>query len=230
MDHLWFHQIIFSSKILKPSSTAVSEEDEIAYSSTNSSQTPVISEEDSSVISNQDDEPDEQENHDGKERPTRLNILASKARSHSFSPSDVKSSGRRLQKTLSCKSLFELELEEVKGFMDLGFSFNKEHLNKRMMSVIPGLQRLELSQRTEGNTNNVDKDNYEIEDEDSEEIKQHSTSTKITRPYLSEAWLIKRPDSPLLNLRIPRVSNAADMKKHLKYWARTVASAILLDG
>lgn len=158
-----------------------------------------------------------------RERPTRLNLIPNKTRSHSSSPSTKKRSknlgnagglaAMRLQKTMSCKSLCELELEEVKGFMDLGFRFKKDQLSKRMMSVIPGLQRLELLK-----TEEIVNDETEEEEEEGKGV--------IIRPYLSEAWLIKRPDSPLLNLRIPRVSTAADMKKHLKYWARTVASAI----
>ena len=111
---------------------------------------------------------------------------------------------------MSCRSSLELELEEVKGFMDLGFEFSKEHLSPRMMSVIPGLQRLEV-----------------VLQEDEERGEGGETEGDVRRrPYLSEAWLIKRPDSPLLNLRLPRVSAAADMKKHLRFWARTVASVI----
>lgn len=126
----------------------------------------------------------------------------------------------RLKRTMSCKSLCELELEEVKGFMDLGFRFSKDHLiSKRMMSLIPGLQRLEDPFLQ------IEEKNITKPEEDGEEERCH----KI-RPYLSEAWLIKRPDLPLLNLRIPRLSTAADMKKHLKYWAKTVASAIQQDS
>lgn len=98
---------------------------------------------------------------------------------------------------MSCKTLVDLELEEVKGFMDLGFLFRKENLTKNIINLLPGLQRY---------------------DEDDEE-----KGMEITRPYLSEAWIITSPDSPL---RIPRASTAADMKKHLKFWALTVASAI----
>lgn len=125
-------------------------------------------------------------------------------------------------------SLSELEVEEVKGFMDLGFRFDTQHLCPRMMTVVPGLQRLgicsNMLQRdmlddkvlANNNNNNNRDDGHEIEEDE----------VKIMRPYLSEAWLIRRPDSPLLNLRIPRASAAADMKKHLKHWARTVASVI----
>lgn len=113
---------------------------------------------------------------------------------------------------MSCRSLKELELEEVKGFVDLGFVFKKEHMSPRMMSLLPGLQRLSLF-----------RNKRQKEEEGKEE---EETERGIIRPYLSEAWLIKRPDSPLLNLKIPRVCAAADMKKHLKFWARTVASVL----
>ncbi|XP_008239371.1 PREDICTED: uncharacterized protein LOC103337975 [Prunus mume] len=181
-----------------------------------------------------------------KIRPTRLNLLANRMlkRSHSSdqqkrpqknrtlsSASATSSPGyaaaeaaaRKLQKSMSCRSLGELELEEVKGFMDLGFTFKREHLSPRMMSLVPGLQRLGMSNNKKLQNGEDDDDSVEVaadKDEDGE------GEVEVTRPYLSEAWLIKRPDSPLLNLRLPRVSAAADMKKHLKFWARTVASEI----
>ncbi|XP_062004450.1 uncharacterized protein LOC133721756 [Rosa rugosa] len=177
-----------------------------------------------------------------RKRPTRLDILANRLmliRSQSSSPisKDQRSprknrnSGlltRKLEKSMSMRSLGELELEELKGLMDLGFTFEKENLNPRMMSLVPGLQRLGVgvhsnNKRIQNSSDNDDdqvvaaKGDDGVVDEDVE----------VERPYLSEAWLIKRPDSPLLNLRLPtRVSSAADMKKHLKSWARTVASEI----
>ncbi|KAJ6742576.1 hypothetical protein OIU85_016639 [Salix viminalis] len=129
-----------------------------------------------------------------------------------------------LPESMSYKSFGELELEEVKGFVDLGFIFKKEHLSPRMMSVVPGLQRLGLYQNRQ---NIFLRDSNVAGDHDELIRKQEEEEEKgIARPYLSESWLIKRPDSPLLNLRVPRVSVAADMKKHLKFWARTVASEI----
>lgn len=133
---------------------------------------------------------------------------------------------------MSMRSLGELELEELKGLMDLGFTFKKENINPRMMSLVPGLQRL----RVGAHSNNRKTQNSSDDDDDVEELANKDNDhdggddeveVEVTRPYLSEAWLIKRPDSPLLNLRLPtRVSSAADMKKHLKSWARTVASEI----
>ncbi|XP_071908215.1 uncharacterized protein [Coffea arabica] len=256
MDNLWFRNVILVSepsasslyaKIHKPSSMAGAVSEELLHSSSNDSQTQLVS---SSSITNQaefdEQESDEKETTtstcaESEERPTRLNVTASRARSQSSSPSNLKRSrnlrllsstagttGRRLHKTMSCKSLCELELEEVQGFMDLGFIFNKENMSKRMMSVIPGLQRLELSGSTIQGKDNILMGSPPHHETRRVEVEGGAEQT-ITRPYLSEAWLIRRPDSPLLNLRIPRVSTAADMKKHLQYWARTVASAIALE-
>ncbi|KAI5665317.1 hypothetical protein M9H77_24640 [Catharanthus roseus] len=240
MDHLWFHRIILFSEpyyLQKPPLLlAAAASKPLSYSPAQSQlsleeENPVLEVDETNAPTNfQDEQFDEEQieketsdETEIRERPTRLNLIPNKTRSHSSSPSTKKRSknlgnagglaAMRLQKTMSCKSLCELELEEVKGFMDLGFRFNKDQLSKRMMSVIPGLQRLELLK-----TEEIVNDETEEEEEEGKGV--------IIRPYLSEAWLIKRPDSPLLNLRIPRVSTAADMKKHLKYWARTVASAI----
>ncbi|KAJ6330873.1 hypothetical protein OIU76_009463 [Salix suchowensis] len=184
--------------------------------------------------SNEEEEEEEEEDKDfnQKERRTRLILTERRTRSHSSSPSSQKSpkNFRRsgslaiLPESMSYKSFGELELEEVKGFMDLGFIFKKEHLSPRMMSVVPGLQRLGLYQNRQ---NIYLRDSNVAGDHDELIRKQEEDEEKgIARPYLSESWLIKRPDSPLLNLRVPRVSVAADMKKHLKFWARTVASEI----
>ena len=170
-----------------------------------------------------------------KERPTRLNLMRGLARSFSSSPAakklpkNVKHLGavKSLPKTMSCKRLWELELEEVKGFMDLGFKFKRQHLSPRMITMIPGLQRLggikNIGQKTEPSDSSTQSAN--CKDDEIEEVEEEEEKV-IARPYLSEAWLIKRPDSPLLNLKIPRVSASADMKKHLWHWARTVAFVI----
>ncbi|KAF2289956.1 hypothetical protein GH714_039304 [Hevea brasiliensis] len=169
-----------------------------------------------------------------KERPTRLNLITTRVRSHSSSPSTKKRgpknirnscSSRKLQKYMSCRSLGELELEELKGFMDLGFIFKKENISPRMISVVPGLLRLGLY-KSKHNTKLINSEVPEDDDDIQRERDKQEEEKGVIRPYLSEAWLIKRLDSPPLNLRLPRVSAAADMKKHLKFWARTVASVI----
>ncbi|KAF3781262.1 hypothetical protein EJ110_NYTH37472 [Nymphaea thermarum] len=137
---------------------------------------------------------------------------SSKVQSSPLSPPAIKlqrTGCQRRGRIRSCKSLSELERDELKGFMDLGFTFKREELNPRMISMIPGLQGLEAGEEPSDSTVKV------------------KVRDSITRPYLSEAWLINRPDSPLLNFKIPRVPNGGtDMKKHLRFWARTVALAI----
>ncbi|XP_015900929.3 uncharacterized protein LOC107434033 [Ziziphus jujuba] len=156
-----------------------------------------------------DEEEEEEECTNQKQRPTRSNFTSPLAENMK----DPRYSRRRLQKSMSCRTMGELELEEVKGFTDLGFIFKKEHMSPRMMSLLPGLQRLGVNKNKEKTDEIVG-------------IEAEEKRDTITRPYLSEAWLIKKPNSPLLNLRIPKVSAAADMKKLLRFWARNVASEI----
>ena len=40
------------------------------------------------------------------------------------------------------KSRMDPELEELKGFMDLGFEFRKDQLTPRLLILLPGLNRL----------------------------------------------------------------------------------------
>lgn len=168
---------------------------------------------------------------ENQEIPKRVLFLADRVRSHSSSPFTPNhrrkfrklATARRLQKSMSYRTLGELELEEVKGFMDLGFIFRKENMSPRMMSVVPGLQRLSRHQ----NKQNLELiDVTKIVGEGDIEKMEEKRDISIMRPYLSEAWLIKRPDSQLLNLKIPRLCSAADMKKYLRFWAKTVASEI----
>ncbi|KAK3206826.1 hypothetical protein Dsin_020872 [Dipteronia sinensis] len=113
------------------------------------------------------------------------------------------------------KSLSDLEFEELKGFMDLGFVFTEEdNEDSRLVEIVPGLQRLKGR-------------DHQISDD-------HESANNISRPYLSEAWdaldMKKEEEekSPLLimNWKIPALSNEIDMKDHLKWWAHTVASTV----
>ncbi|KAK2632433.1 hypothetical protein EUGRSUZ_L01560 [Eucalyptus grandis] len=121
--------------------------------------------------------------------------------------------GRAKRGTLT-KSLSELELEELKGFVDLGFVFLEEdRVDSSLVSIIPGLQRL----------GNKIKDGEE-DDEDAGE------SVVVARPYLSEAWEWweeKRKEDPLMNWKVPALGNETDMKESLKWWAHTVASTVV---
>lgn len=88
---------------------------------------------------------EEEVDRENKERGTRLNSGLTPTerrvrRSCSTSPSahsrprprkqSIKSS-KRFQKSRSCRSFADLEMEEVRGFMDLGFIFKRENLSPR---------------------------------------------------------------------------------------------------
>jgi hypothetical protein len=49
---------------------------------------------------------------------------------------------RQEEKKRGPKSRLDPELEEVKGFMELGFEFRKEELTPRLLNLLPGLKRL----------------------------------------------------------------------------------------
>lgn len=113
----------------------------------------------------------------------------------------------RRKKRLS-KSLSELEFEEVKGFIDLGFVFSEDDVDSDLAEIVPGLQK--LGHKTEsfdrGRRENVG---------------------ERERPYLSEAWeLRQKEEKALMKWRIPAARNEMEMKDSLKFWAHTVASAV----
>ncbi|GKV12242.1 hypothetical protein SLEP1_g23415 [Rubroshorea leprosula] len=217
MDHLWFHQIILfqestsqvvtktlehQNKLLSPSpSICVSSFPEAKVSKTVSPLQENVSLENSSM----DDSSKEDSVIKEIKRPRTLSVGTSRSRSP-FSP--------------STQSLRDLELEEVKGFMDLAFIFNREHLNRRIMRVILGLQRFEFHKNNDTNIEQPKEDDAE------DDTKQKEEEGGVTRLYLSETWLIKRPSSPLLNLKFPRELATFDMKKYLRFWARTIALEI----
>lgn len=107
------------------------------------------------------------------------------------------------------KSLSDLEFEELKGFMDLGFVFSEEDKNNsNLASIIPGLQR--LREKTEEKT----------------EEKGLENGVLISRPYLSEAWEAIEEEEIFMKWRVPNLgANEMDMKDQLKFWAHTVASS-----
>lgn len=129
------------------------------------------------------------------------------------SPKRTTTTRRRIRgKKTASKSLSELEYDELKGFMDLGFVFSEEDKDSSLVSIIPGLQRL-------GKNNGSEQEKSKVLD---------GSTFKIARPYLSEAWEVcERKDvNPLMNWRIPALSNEVDMKDSLKWWAHTVASTV----
>ncbi|QCD84492.1 uncharacterized protein LOC114176754 [Vigna unguiculata] len=119
-----------------------------------------------------------------------------------------KISGNGTGKRRESKSLSDLEFEELKGFMDLGFVFLEEDKNTSLASIIPGLQRLGKKE----------------EEGDCDEL-------NVPRPYLSEAWEVqeygrRKKENPLVNWKIPALNNETDMKDSLRWWAHTVASTV----
>ncbi|KAF5478623.1 hypothetical protein F2P56_005166 [Juglans regia] len=105
---------------------------------------------------------------------------------------------RLLPQTKLRKSKSDLESEEVQGFKDLGFTFDKD-LSPNVVKILPGLQ---------GN-----KPEEDLEEED-----------KGRRPYLSEAWFVQGSAPPVPNWA-PKGSTE-DMKAQIKFWARAVASNV----
>ncbi|MCE3215027.1 hypothetical protein HAX54_000579 [Datura stramonium] len=114
---------------------------------------------------------------------------------------------RRKRKGNSSKSLSELEFEELKGFMDLGFEFSDKDKDSNLVSIIPGLRRL-------GREN---------------EKGFEENESGITRPHLSEAWDVweEKRKNPLKTWRIKSdFGNEMEIKHQLKFWAHTVASTV----
>ncbi|KAL6975973.1 hypothetical protein U1Q18_024768 [Sarracenia purpurea var. burkii] len=142
-------------------------------------------------------------------------------------PEKKKTGGRRRRRRKKkgwingCKSLSELEFEELKGFMDLGFLFCEEDKNSSLGSIIPGLQR--LGRKGEIGIND-DGDDEEGKEEGEEEEVMGVGESAISRPYLSEAWGIL--ETPLMNWTVPEVGNEMNMKDHLRIWAHAVASTV----
>ncbi|TMW95381.1 hypothetical protein EJD97_008967 [Solanum chilense] len=123
----------------------------------------------------------------------------------------VKGRRRRSEKCLG-KSLSELEYEELKGFMDLGFEFSEDDVNSSLVEILPGLQKLSKNRDNDQKLNFVEK---------SDDLR--------ARPYLSEAWEVvekKKRMNPLMNWKVPVMSNEIDLKHNLKLWAHTVASTV----
>ncbi|MQL79600.1 hypothetical protein Taro_012057 [Colocasia esculenta] len=224
MERIWFHENILTSSIQLGLGTAVKK--------ARSLQPPAST---TQLVADSEDQSNDKSRYHShrKKPPTRLKIITSnqlfqlppspliRSRHQSSSPPPSTENSPQSRNTSrrpptrmmrSYKSFSELEQDELKGFMDLGFEFHKESLSPRMMSVLPGLQRLGK------------KANELVKEEEGEA----TVKGKARRPYLAEAWLIKRPNSPLLNLKmLPAISTGgADMKKQIRFWARTVASTI----
>lgn len=140
--------------------------------------------------------------------------------------------GRR-RKKLRSKSLTELEFDELKGFMDLGFVFSEEDKESSLLvSIIPGLKRL-FPKDGDCNNNNM-KEKEDIHESSSSGSEKEKGKGKERRPYLSEAWDFGKEkngeEKKLMELRIPKVRNdwgdEVSIKDQLMSWAHTVASTV----
>lgn len=148
--------------------------------------------------------------------PQRLQTVHSGKEDTEFSeevetPVKKRGSEGKRKKLGRTKSLSELEFQELKGFMDLGFVFSEEDKDSRLVSIIPGLQRLGRKSSEDG--------------EEQEEPKE----TLVSRPYLSEAWDVlnlKKVEFPMMNWKIPAPGNEMEIKDQLRFWAHTVASTV----
>ena len=179
-------QLLMSSKASSFSSESLSPNSVMTTRSTPKLQT-IISGKDVSEFSN--------EEHQQYEMPIKKKVHGRKRRT----------------KLSSAKSLSDLEFEELKGFMDLGFRFSEEDKDSRLVSIIPGLQRL----------------GRKGSEEDVDEEERKTDENVVSRPYLSEAWdVLDKQKHPLMNWKISALGDEMDMKDQLKFWAHTVASSM----
>lgn len=126
---------------------------------------------------------------------------------------------RRRRRRQSSKSMSELEFEELKGFMDLGFTFSDVDADPRLMEIVPGLQRLKAAPDEEASSSCASADDM-----------------AVSRPYLSEAWDAAEEEeiNQLMNFKI-RVGGGGGggggrgtvgLKDQLRFWAHAVASTV----
>ncbi|KAK1326539.1 hypothetical protein QJS10_CPA01g01801 [Acorus calamus] len=133
--------------------------------------------------------------------PKLETIFSGKASSDTDSTKSLM--GRKKRPKKVTRSLSELEFEELKGFMDLGFVFSEGETDSRLMSIVPGLQRRRVKSGGEDGDLSV------------------AAVEGVRRPYLSEAW-----EDPLRDWRFPAGGDGVDLKDHLRFWAQSVASTI----
>ncbi|URE13051.1 hypothetical protein MUK42_23853 [Musa troglodytarum] len=120
---------------------------------------------------------------------------------------------RRRKKKEKSKSLTDLEFEELKGLVELGFTFSDAETDPRLLEIVPALQRLGLGR------------NRASEEEAPPAAPVDAT---VSRPYLSEAWEVAeaKPEERLLKNLIPAGVAGADLKGQLRCWAHAVASTV----
>jgi Protein of unknown function (DUF1685) len=111
---------------------------------------------------------------------------------------------RSTKNRLARRSMSELELEELKGLMDLGFNFSDTEAEKdpRITNIVPGLRQRRVS----------------------------DGEVKVAKqPYLSEVWRFRDEAERRRVLRDWRVlanGDERDVKEQLRRWAHVVASTV----
>ncbi|OAY73133.1 hypothetical protein ACMD2_25453 [Ananas comosus] len=128
--------------------------------------------------------------------------------------------------TTSTRSLSDLEFEELKGLMDLGFTFSEAEAaaDPRLAEIVPALRRRSMA----------------AESTSPPTAESGDDAAGVARPYLSEAWDEaeekeeeeeegegEERGSVLRNWRIPVYGDEVDLKENLRLWAHTVASTVL---
>ncbi|KAL9239300.1 hypothetical protein vseg_013636 [Gypsophila vaccaria] len=239
MDDLWFYQIVLVDEPVYPICSKSAVQSSILTGvSDHSEEDNVSTSTDSFTSSNTSQDDDRNEFEDEKalertqsERPATLRTMSNKSESKSQfrskhrqrnSQSYPSDKHRNLHTFLNGKALRDLEQLELKGFADLGFEFKQDQHSPRTLTMIPGLKRLGEQTKTDIN----DQNQTAITPSKGKENEVGEEKNVVKKPYLSDAWSVKKPNSPLLRLRMARVSTAQDMKKCLKLWARTVATSI----
>ncbi|KAI3874604.1 hypothetical protein MKX03_035125 [Papaver bracteatum] len=217
-DSIWFYNDITTPSLIssKPEITRVESsllrsvsEDLTSFTSSFSSPDSVLRPQQLQKINSGKEAPQDEEQ--------KLNSSSSPAKTRD----KLMLKGKRMNKMKSSKSLSDLEFEELKGFMDLGFVFSEEDKNSSLVSILPGLQRL-------GKNENL---STEAQEEEGKSGRDENNNNKSARPYLSEAWAVldnKRKEEELLliNWQVPKLNSEIAMKFHLRNWAHTVASAV----
>lgn len=151
---------------------------------------------------NPEQNPDSKTEGNVREPWKRINKTSISSNNHT---SRAKGGGRR--KSERRESVSDLEAEETKGFMDLGFVFTEEDLNSELPEILPGLRTLLCR-----------------------EEQRKTESSVVRRPYLSEAWEFhskrgrREKDTMVIDLRMAKLCGETNMKDSLKWWARSVAS------
>ncbi|KAF3778626.1 hypothetical protein EJ110_NYTH43111 [Nymphaea thermarum] len=132
------------------------------------------------------------------------------------SPPRRRRARRIMRRRRASRSLSELEFEEVKGFIDLGFTFPSNDVSPTLARVVPGLQRL-----------GIGADSGAVDGDGKREAVEEEEEGRRRRPYLSEAWdFYDRLKSPLEGWKLPDDADGVEMKEHLRTWAHRVASAV----